>query len=358
MVHRCVIMKSYALQCAAAVLLSLTPLLSSARAETLPANPATNARARAILNYIADLEPRTEKRLLSGQFTDFGANGTLRIMEQIHEQTGYWPAIAGFDYVDFPTGGLTTKIPNQSAIAYWRSGGLITVGVHLYNPANPKGGGLRDKGVDLNDLLDSGTETHRRWMKQLDQLAEGLLELKEAGVVVIWRPFHEMNGDWFWWGGKPPADFVKVWRHMFDYFTETKKLDNLLWSYGPNHRDNTADYYPGNEYVDLIGFDVYTDHIDPKHIKGYEALARMQKPFGFGEFGPHGAQKPPGDYDYRRFIEGVVKHFPRATYFMSWNAKWSLASNRHVREMLAHPWIVNRDDVPAELTGRADAKTP
>jgi mannan endo-1,4-beta-mannosidase len=339
----------------AVMFLCATAGLSSA--DGSPANPQTNAHARAILQYIRELEPRTERRMFSGQFTDFGSRGDLSILERIHRRTGHWPAIAGFDYADFPTGGLTTKIPNQSAITYWREGGLITVGVHLYNPANPKGGGLRDKGVDLNDLLDTRSPTHARWMKQMDQLAAGLNELKEAGVVVIWRPFHEMNGDWFWWGAKPPADFIRVWRHMFDYFTKTKQLDNLLWAYGPNHRANTGDYYPGNEYVDLVGFDAYTDHVDPEHIKGYEALAQLPKPFGFGEFGPHGAQNPPGDYDYRRFIDGVVKHFPRSTYFMSWNAKWSLASNQHVKELLDHPWIVNREDLPPDLAGKVASQT-
>ena len=322
-------------------------------AEPNPANPQTNARARAILQYIAGLEHRSEKRLLSGQFTDFGDNGTLAIMERIHQKTGHWPAMVGFDYVDFPSGGLATKVANQSAIAYWKAGGLVTVGVHLYNPANPNRGGLRDKGVDLKELLRPDSATHARWMEELDQLAAGLQELKEAGVVVLWRPFHEMNGGWFWWGAKPPEDFIKVWRHMFDYFTTTKKLDHLLWVYGPNHMDNTADYYPGDGYADIVGFDAYTDHIDPQHIKGYEALARLPKPFGFGEYGPHGPEKPPGTYDYRRFITGVEKHFPRTSFFMSWNEKWSLASNEHVKALLDHPWMINRADLPAGLAGKA-----
>ena len=154
-------------------------------ADVSPANPQTNDRARAILKYLTELEARTEKRMLSGQFTDFGANGNLSILERIHERTGHWPALAGFDYVDFPNGGLTTKIPNQSAIEYWRGGGLITVGVHLYNPANPKGGGLRDKGVNLNDLLDPSSPTHARWMKELDELAAGLQELARRSAVSL-----------------------------------------------------------------------------------------------------------------------------------------------------------------------------
>jgi mannan endo-1,4-beta-mannosidase len=227
----------------------------------------------------------------------------------------------------------------------------VTVSAHLYNPANPKGGGLRDKGVDLNTLLATNTETHTRWMGELDLIAKGLQELEDAGVVVLWRPFHEMNGGWFWWGAKDSDSFIKVWRHMFDYFTATKKLDNLLWVYGPNHGNKTAAYYPGDRYADLIGLDAYTDFIDLDHIKGYAEIAQIKKPFGFTEYGPHGSENPPGDYDYRRFIEGIQKHFPRTTFFMSWNANWSLAKNTNTTELLNHPWIVNREDLPKSLAG-------
>lgn len=287
--------------------------------------------------------------MLSGQFTDFGNGANLGIMQAIQEKTGHWPALLGVDYADFPRGSVTTKKPNEVVIAYWKQGGLVTVGVHLYNPANPKGGGLRDKGVDLDNLLKEGTETHTRWVQQLDLLAAGLQELKEAGVVVLWRPFHEMNGGWFWWGAQDPGAFIRVWRHMFDYFTKIKKLDNLLWVYGPNHGQKTGAYYPGEGYVDLVGLDAYTDFIDPDHIKGYEEVAQLGKPFGFTEYGPHGSRNPPGDYDYLRFITGIKQHFPQTVFFMSWNAKWSLARNNNTKELLEHPWIVNREDLPKGL---------
>lgn len=318
-----------------------------------PANPKANPKARAVLQYLRALDARREgPRILSGQFSDFGRGANLRIMERVHERTGHWPALIGVDYADFGRGSLTYEIPNRVAIEYWKQGGLVTVMAHLYNPANPNGGGLRDKGVNLEDLLRPGHETQQRWMKELDLLAEGLLQLKDAGVVVLWRPFHEMNGGWFWWGAKDPAVFIRVWRQMFDYFSNTKGLDNLLWVYGPNHGQNTDKYYAGDRYVDVVGLDAYTDHIDPEHIRGYPEVAALPKPFGFTEFGPHGSQNPPGDYDYRRFIAGLEKHFPRTTHFMCWNARWSLATNFYTRELLSHPAIINRDQVPPELTGK------
>ena len=317
-----------------------------------PANPHANPGARALLEYLTSLEQLPERRLLSGQFANFGNGANLRLMEQTHELTGQWPAIIGVDYADFPHGDLTFAAPNRAAIDYWQQGGLPMVSAHLYNPANPKRGGLRDKGVDLDALLADGTPTHAAWMHELDQLAGGLQELKAAGVVVLWRPFHEMNGGWFWWGAQEPEKFIRVWRHMFDYFTTTKGLDNLLWVYGPNHGNRTAAYYAGDDYVDVVGLDAYTDFVDREHIKGYEEIAKLPKPFGFSEFGPHGSANPPADFDYRKFLEGVRKNFPRAVYFHCWNAGWSLARNPHAKELLTDPWCVNLADLPPGLAGR------
>ncbi len=141
-----------------------------------PANRKSNPQVRAVLDYFYSLAGKTDSRIVSGQFTDFGNGSNLRIMERIHEATGQWPALLGADYADFPRGSITTKVPNAAAIEYWRQGGLVSIMAHMYNPANPNGGGLRDKGVDIADLLKEGTDTHRRWMEQLDRIAEGLLD--------------------------------------------------------------------------------------------------------------------------------------------------------------------------------------
>lgn len=140
---------------------------------------------------------------------------------------------------------------------------------------------------------------------------------------------------------------------MFDHFTKTRGLNNLLWVYGPNHGPKTAAYYAGDRYVDLVGLDAYTDFVDREHIKGYREVAALPKPFGFTEFGPHGPQNPPGDYDYLRFQKGIEANFPKTTFFQCWDGKWGLGGNRNTRELLAHPWLINRDDLPAAFAAAA-----
>jgi mannan endo-1,4-beta-mannosidase len=268
------------------------------------------------------------------------------MITQIHNNTAKWIGIVGFDYCDW-SHGQTVKynLANPQMVKAWKAGSLIALQVHMTNPANPLGGGLNDTGVDLNDLLVSGTDTYTRWFAELDTIAKGLSQLQDSGVVVLFRPFHEMNGNWFWWGAKSHTLFTEVWKQMFNYFTNTKHLNNLLWVYGPNSGTNAANFYPGDEYVDITGLDAYTSTISGAGISGYPAMVNLGKPFGFTEFGPENASNPSGTFDYRIFINGVKKYFPKACFFMTWNDNWGLAKNTHVQEALSDPYVANRDDL-------------
>jgi hypothetical protein len=112
-----------------------------------PANPQASAKARAILNYLEKLPRETNKRLVSGQFTSYGPHANGADCQDAFDKTGHWPAMIGLDYADFGKGGVETKTVNRVAMEYSRQGGLVTISTHLYNPANPRGGGLRDQGV-------------------------------------------------------------------------------------------------------------------------------------------------------------------------------------------------------------------
>jgi mannan endo-1,4-beta-mannosidase len=315
---------------------------SALRPALTPANPKATVQARGVLNYLASLPDRADNRVVSGQFTDFGDGSNLAIMDETKRVGGHYPGLLGGDYADFGKNFVTTRTPGKAALDYWKAGGLVTLSVH---PPHPLGGGFRDRDVDLDQLLVPGSAANKNWMRVLDSMAVGLQALRDAGVVVLWRPFHEMNGEWFWWNGKDPAAFIRLWRHMFAYYSNDKGLDNLLWIYSPNMGTRILTYYPGDAYADITGLDAYTDNIDSNTIKGYGDLIKLGKPFGFTEYGPHGAADPPGDYDYRRLIAGIKKDFPKACFFMCWNAKWSLPQNRFTKELLEDPWVANREDL-------------
>ena len=336
----------------AVVLLAASLLARSlAAAPGAPADPDLNAKGRAILAYFQQLQASPDLKLVSGQFAGWSGTGSMEELAKIHRATGQWPAMIGLDYCTWIEGQAAIGIApvNQLALAYARDGGLVNISWHAFNPTRDGPGGLNDKGVKLADLLVPGP-THDRWRTALDQIAAGLEELQAAGVVVIWRPLHEMNGGWFWWGAQEPADYIAVWRDMFTYFTKTKGLHNLIWAYGPNHGQRpVASYYPGDAYADLVGIDAYTDHLDPEHIKGWPEMAALPKPAGFTEYGPHGASKPPGDYDFRRFLDGVAQNFTAARHFLVWNEKWNPAENKFAREFYNDPRVITRAALPAGL---------
>lgn len=146
---------------------------------------------------------------------------------------------------------------------------------------------------EWNELVTEGTELNTAWKKQMDGVAGYLKQLQEAKVPVLWRPFHEMNGVWFWWCNKPGKDgFQKLWIAMYDYFTKHHKLNNLLWVWDANAPRTTpgdeagpyADYYPGNEYVDVLAADVYHGDWKPSHHDELISLGKG-KIIALGEVG-------------------------------------------------------------------------
>ena len=312
-----------------------------------PANPNANSNVRLILNYFSSLKTKTDHRLVSGQFIGYsdGVNN-YGVVTSIFNNTGKFVGIVGSDYAHWsPSHHIRYDYTNPELIKAWKAGSLVTLQVMMTNPANPDGGGLWDTGVDLNQLLVPGTATYSRWISEMDIIAAGLSQLQDSGVVVLFRPFHEMNGAWFWWGGKTTTLFVKVWKQMFDYFTTTKKLNNLLWVYGPMSGSSATSYYPGDTCVDITGFDAYTSTVSTSGIGGYSEMVQLGKPFGFTEFGPENASNPSGNFDYRLFINGLKTNFPAACFFLCWNDKWGMASNHYVNEALSDVYVANRDNL-------------
>ena len=93
-------------------------------------------------------------------------------------------------------------------------------------------------------------------IRDIDAIAVELTKLRDAHVPVLWRPLHEAEGGWFWWGAQGPKNYVRLYRLLYDRLTKVHKLDNLIWVYTSGGK---PEWYPGDDVVDIIGADAYPD---------------------------------------------------------------------------------------------------
>ncbi len=144
----------------------------------------------------------------------------------------------------------------------------------------------------IPDILTSGSALNKEFNKRLDELAGYFKTLESNKIAILWRPFHEMNGDWFWWSYQDR--FKDLWIYTFDYLTKTKQCNNLLWVFGVNWYSNGSTgkaapefYYPGHQYVDVLGCDFYTEYGHAYDKRVHDALRTLggNKPIAIAENG-------------------------------------------------------------------------
>lgn len=254
----------------------------------------------------------------------------------IMEHTGKLPAIRALDYINRDFEGV-----NRRAVRWWRMGGLVSICWHV----GIFDGGYPDSQNDVPDfekLLTPGTDENIRMLNNWDVAAFYLRKLRDAGVPVIWRPFHEFDGKWFWWGKGDGENFIRLWRMMHDRFTHHFKLDNLIWLLG--YADDVKDgWYPGDDYVDLIGSDTYRP--GPEGASGnthktawqrLEGLGAKEMPFVFHECGTNMPE-----------IEDFWQDECPWLWFMPWHSKWLKENDpEKIRRAYHHENSVTLDKLP------------
>jgi len=321
---------------------------------------AQNPDTKAILHYLEELPGREDKRLISGQFERWGSkvqplSSSSNFLNIIHRKTGKWVGLVGVEYHEGPQ--VNYEKPNQLCIENWKNGGLCQLYLIMSNPGNPEahnGGGT----CDIKSILDKNHPYHKYFFNELDKVADGLKELKDNNVVVFINMFAEATGNWFWWGGKEKEDFITLYRTTYDYLVKIRGLDNLLFVYEPSSGHTTAlQYYPGQEYVDIIGISIFVDfdkELDSKNIPNYQELKKLGKPMGLSQWGPRRGDdqtrtvdQPPADN--MKLIKGIQKYFPDMVWWMNWCYAYSISteqnSNYNDSELLNHPWVINRGEI-------------
>lgn len=157
-----------------------------------------------------------------------------------------------------------------------RRGGIVTVSWHAANPAS--GGDSWDvaEAAGVVASVAEGGPNHvlfRQWLGRVGDFLASLRDDDEQPIPVVWRPWHENAGGWFWWGAPycTPAEYKALWRQTYDYLMRERGLTNLVWAVSPGFTDECGtgytDYYPGDDCVDLIGIDIYQYGSDAEYTE-------------------------------------------------------------------------------------------
>jgi hypothetical protein len=338
-----------------------------------PVNRKSSAKTREVLRWLYEAPNRPDKRVISGQTLhvfNTGAfyidgvraywNGSLNPdrynrIQEIHDRFGYWVGIAGAEYTNWSDNFIMSKELNPILIEHSRKGGIVSLHFH---PASPVDGKYYEPGVTADLLLNPGP-VHDRWMKVLYDAAAGLRELRDNDVVVLWRPMHARNAEW-WWGAPNMSrgDYSRIWAHMVDHFSNVWGLDNILyfqsWYFAspgvyPYDLTPSSTLYAGDSNVDIVGVD-HTEDPRADYAAEYNNLLSLGKPFGISE-GSDGDWSGSGNYDMRRVIAHIKQRWPRCAFFIQFDndhvgadpdrIRWDIAGNLFGAELLADPWVVN-----------------
>ncbi len=229
------------------------------------------------------------KYVITGQQCDGGINGNE--FKAIKNLTGDYPALLGLDMMDYTpsrTAFGASSSAVEKAIEFANKGGIVTFCWHWNAPTeylnstanNSDGwwGGFYTKSskFDIAKVMNGQDAKGKKLLdRDIKEIAKQLKRLEKAGVPVIWRPLHEASGGWFWWGAKGSDAYKKLWKYLYNELTNTYGCNNLIWVYN----GQSADWYPGDEYVDIVGEDIYPgNHVyDPQVSRFKQAISYGSK---------------------------------------------------------------------------------
>ena len=318
-----------------------------------PVNPNASKETKALLDFLYQIGG---KYILSGHHNWISLS--IKYNEEVKQLTGRYPVVWGSDF-SFHFRGRDPEVVRQQmidkTIELYQQGHIITLMWHCCYPIDGDSCSSQSIWVmenkvpqaEWDSLTTAGTALNNQWRAQADKVAKHLKQLQEANVPVLWRPYHEMNGVWFWWCQQPGEQgFVKLWKMMYNYFTNHHQLNNLIWVWNANAPRNTPgdeayaykDYFPGIEYVDVLASDVYHNDYKQSHHDDLLALAQG-KPIALGEVG----EMP---------TPGILNKQPGWTWFMGWTNFLHDANHPDsVRALYNSPRTITLDEIARDEDG-------
>ena len=268
---------------------------------------------------------------------------------------GKAPAIWSIDYGFAKAGDkdsyLVRAATVEEAKRQNKMGAIITMCWHAVPPTANEPVTFRPlRGADTNalasvqgrltdqqfkDVLTPGTALNQHWTAQIDTIAYYLKQLQKARVAILFRPYHEMNGSWFWWGGRTGEYSTQaLYRQLFDRLVNYHKLNNLIWVWSVDRPTKPgmefSNFYPGNKYLDILALDVYGSDFKQDYYDKLNALSQG-KPITLGEVG-----SPP--------TPEILNNQPKWSYWVIWAGMEHYTPKKQFDALVNDPRVLGLND--------------
>ena len=312
-----------------------------------PVNPNAQDCVKSVLKYLSDI---SGDKVITGQHTQTMAMEELHHIKKI---TGKEPALLGFEllsyspninYLDTDDECMSEVVENfgtlKRAWEWADRRGLITFTWHWFSPLGGRSKSFFTDNTDFDasKAIIDGTSEHKALISDMDYMAGLLRPFCDRGIPILWRPFHEGDGNWFWWGVKGPEVVKKLWRIMYERYTNIHGLNNLIWVW------NTAvpECYPGDDVVDIISRDMYPEpHSHTAHAEEYAELTKItqqKKIVLIGEIG----SLPDVDEIHEKKLGWAS--------FMTWSKVFCLTEDLtgfdYLKKLYCGPYAVTKETLP------------
>ena len=327
--------------------------------------PADKRATKETVNLYHNLKKSLNKGFLFGHQDDLAYGVGWKYVpgkSDVKEVTGDYPAVYGWELgrieIDNPVN--IDSVPFDKMKQFIRDGyargGVITISWHLNNPLTGGSAWQPAEGT-VASILPGGAKNslYKEW---LDKVALFLSDLKGPHgepIPIVLRLFHELNGNWFWWGGKNcTADEMKqLWHFTIAYLRDEKNLHNLLYAYNTDRFTTETAYlekYPGDEWIDITGFDIYQGNSIKKNedfiaefdrtLSLLETIAKKRNKIpALTEFGYNGL--PDSLWWTHTFLKAMTGH--KIAYVMAWrNAGFK--KNGSAEYYVPYPGQASADD--------------
>lgn len=308
----------------------------------------------------------TEGKIMYGHQDDLMYGHTWRAGEEatlgrsdVKEVCGDYPAVLGMDLGGIELqnernldGCLFSHI-RDAAVSHYEKGGIVTFSWHIANPLTRGDSWDISSKETVSSILESGAK-HEQFRQWLSRCADFLSSLKDSSgetVPVIFRPWHEHTGSWFWWGKDlcSVEQYKALWTMTFDYMTKERGLKNLIWSYSPGAGTDASGYmerYPGDSMVDMLGLDCYQYGELPESNRAYakqldETLSFISligkehsKPVALTETGLESIAEPKW---WTEVLYPVIEKYSMV-YVLTWRNAWDRPEHYYA------PWPGSPDE--------------